>query len=144
MMFDSSNGADRFFWAFLLGAIACGGYYTLHRQRNRVDIVGTRVRLVGRGGVAEFEASHIRALDWYYGFWTSFSPTAGWTLFVVTLSDGRKLDVELALLRWREQRTAFQRLADALPPMDWTIRWPYSVLPKRDRIWNSAEGRVPR
>ena len=144
MIFDSSGGSDGFFWVFFLGAFACGGYYMLRRRRNRVDVVGTHVRLVSRGKVAEIETSDICALNWQYGFWTSFSPATHWATFGVTLSGGREIDVELHLLRWREQRKAFQRLADTLPPMDWTIRWPYSVLPKRDRIWNSAEGRVPR
>ena len=131
-------------WLCLALAVARALYWIVLRRRNRVDVVGASIRLVDRGNVVEFDASEIRALYWHYGFWNTYSPTTDWTTFGVTLADGREFYVELVLPRWREQRKAFQRLADALPPMDWTIRWPYSVIPKRDRMWNRAQGRVPR
>ena len=143
MIFDGSGWRDGFFWVFFLGALAYGTYHTAHRRRNRVDVIGTHVRLTSRGKVTDFEASDIRALNWAYGNWTSFSPTVDWTTLGVTLSDGREFHVELVLPRWRDQRRALRRLADALPTIDWTIRWPYSVF-KRDRVWNSTEGRAPR
>ena len=145
MLLDLSGWRDGFVWTFIAAACARALYWGIRRRRNRVEIDGTQVRVVIRGKRTEFEASEIRGLDWWYGFWSlTFDPGEHVSELHVTLSDGRELSVDLLLPRKREQRKAFQGLADALPPMEWTVRWPYSVLPKKERAWHPAEGRVPR
>lgn len=134
-----------FFRVLLAVALARACYWGARRRRNRVEVRGTQVRVVIRGKCTDFEASDIRKLDWSYGFWSlTLDPGENTTGIGLTLSDGRQLDVDLWLPRKREQRKAFQRLAEALPPTEWTVRWPYSVLPKKKRVWHPADGRVPR
>ena len=125
--------------------LARGAYWGIRRRRNRVEVDGAQVRLVIRGKCVELDVSDIRKIVWCYGVWSlTLDPLEHVTELHLTLSDDRELCVDLWLPRKRGQRKAFQRLADSLPPVEWTVRWPYSVLPKKERMWHPAQGRVPR